>query len=86
LSFTKYSANKGKNFTYVRIRTANLIKNDKVIGSNTVWSKNLIHAKSSAKKRFGNVDEESFKRLTKDEYNTMMEEQKTKKLEKKRKW
>ena len=30
LPSVKYSAHKGKNFTYVRIRTANLIKNDKV--------------------------------------------------------
>lgn len=65
-----------------------MIENNKVIGSNIVWSKNLIQAKASTKKRFSkfNIDEDSFKRLTKDEYNTMVEEQKTKKLEKKRKW
>jgi hypothetical protein len=78
----KLMTNKEGEFLYV----FDMIQNGKIIGSNIVWSKNLIHAKSSAKKRFGNVDEESFKRLTKDEYNTMMEEQKTKKLEKKRKW
>ena len=78
----KLMTNKEGEFLYV----FDMVQNEKIIGSNIVWSKNLIHAKSSAKKRFGNVDEESFKRLTKDEYNTMMEEQKTKKLEKKRKW
>jgi hypothetical protein len=78
----KLMTNKEGEFLYV----FDMIQNGKIIGSNIVWSKNLIHAKASAKKRFGNVDEESFKRLTKDEYNTMMEEQKTKKLEKKRKW
>ena len=78
----KLMTNKEGEFLYV----FDMIQNEKIIGSNIVWSKNLIHAKSSAKKRFGDVDEESFKKLTKDEYNTMMEEQKTKKLEKKRKW
>jgi hypothetical protein len=74
--------NKEGEFLYV----FNLIKNDKVTGSNIVWGKTIIQAKSSAKKRFGEVDDESFKRLTKDEYTSMMEEQKTKKLDKKRKW
>ena len=78
----KLMTNKEGEFLYV----FDMVQNGKIIGSNIVWSKNLIHAKASAKKRFGNVDEKSFKRLTKDEYNTMMEEQKTKKLEKKRKW
>jgi hypothetical protein len=78
----KLMTNKEGEFLYV----FDMVQNEKIIGSNIVWSKNLIHAKSSAKKRFGDVDEESFKKLTKDEYNTMMEEQKTKKLEKKRKW
>lgn len=74
--------NKEGEFLYV----FDIVENNKIVGSNIVWSKNLIHAKASAKKRFGNIDEDSFKRLTKDEYNTMVEEQKTKKLEKKRKW
>ena len=78
----KLMTNKEGEFLYV----FDMIQNGKIIGSNIVWSKNLIQAKASAKKRFGDVDEESFKRLTKDEYNTMVEEQKTKKLEKKRKW
>ena len=80
----KLMTNKEGEFLYV----FDMIENGKVVGSNIVWSKNLIHAKASTKKRFNtfNIDEDSFKRLTKDEYNTMMEEQKTKKLEKKRKW
>jgi hypothetical protein len=51
-----------------------------------VWSKNLIHARSSAKKRFGDIDRDSFKRLTKTEYANMLEEEKSKKLAKKIKW
>lgn len=78
----KLMTNKEGEFLYV----FDMVQNGKIIGSNIVWSKNLIHAKASAKKRFGNVDEESFKRLTKDEYTGMVEEQKTKKLDKKRKW
>ena len=78
----KLMTNKEGEFLYV----FDMVENNKVIGSNIVWSKNFIHAKASAKKRFGDIDEDSFKRLTKDEYNTMVEEQKTKKLEKKRKW
>jgi len=80
----KLMTNKEGEFLYV----FDMVENNKVIGSNIVWSKNLIHAKASVKKRFSNfnIDEDSFKRLTKDEYHTMMEEQKTKKLEKKRKW
>lgn len=80
----KLMTNKEGEYLYV----FDMIENDKVVGSNIVWSKNLIHAKASVKKRFSkfNIDEDSFKKLTKDEYNLMMEEQKTKKLEKKRKW
>lgn len=74
--------NKEGEFLYV----FNLIKENKVIGSNIVWGKNLIQAQSSAKKRFGEIDKDSFKKLTKYEYDNMLEEQKTKKLEKKRKW
>jgi hypothetical protein len=56
------------------------------MGSNIVWSKNIVQAKSSAKKRFGSVEEDSFKRLTKQEYDNMIDEEKSKKLDKKRKW
>ncbi len=80
----KLMTNKEGEFLYV----FDMIENGKVVGSNIVWSKNIIHARVSVRKRFSTftIDEDSFKRLTKDEYNTMMEEQKTKKLEKKRKW
>jgi hypothetical protein len=78
----KLMTNKEGEYLYV----FDVIQNDKVTGSNIVWSKNFIQAMASAKKRFGNVDNESFKRLTKDEYSTMIEDQKTKKLDKKRKW
>ena len=78
----KLMKNKEGEFLYL----FDLIKNDKVIGSNTVWSKNLIHARSSAKKRFGDIDRDSFKRLTKTEYANMLEEEKSKKLAKKIKW
>jgi hypothetical protein len=78
----KLMTNKEGEFLYV----FNMVKNNEVVGSNIVWGKNLIQAKSSAKKRFGGVDDDSFKRLTKIEYANMMEEQKSKKLDKKRKW
>ena len=78
----KLMTNKDGEYLYV----FNLIKNDTVIGSNIVWSKNLIHARVSAKKRFGEVDNDSFKKLTKIEYANMLEEQKSKKLTKKTKW
>ena len=74
--------NKEGEFLYV----FDMVKNNKIIGSNIVWSKNLIHARSSAKKRFGDVDDQSFKKLTKQEYETIVEEQKSKKLTKKIKW
>jgi hypothetical protein len=78
----KLMKNKEGEYLYV----FDIIQNGKVAGSNILWSKNFIQAMASAKKRFGNVDNESFKRLTKDEYATMIEDQKTKKLDKKRKW
>ena len=78
----KLMTNKEGEFLYV----FNLTKNDKITGSNIVWGKTIIQAKASAKKRFGDVDDESFKRLTKDEYVTMVETQKSKKIDKKRKW
>jgi len=49
--------NKEGEFLYV----FNMVKNNEVVGSNIVWGKNLIQAKSSAKKRFGGVDDDSFK-------------------------
>jgi len=78
----KLMTNKDGEYLYL----FDLIKNDKVVGSNTVWSKNIIHARSSAKKRFGDIDRDSFKRLTKTEYANMLEEEKSKKLAKKIKW
>jgi hypothetical protein len=78
----KLMKNKEGEYLYV----FDIIQNGKVAGSNILWSKNFIQVMASAKKRFGNVDNESFKRLTKDEYATMIEDQKTKKLDKKRKW
>ena len=74
--------NKEGEFLYV----FDIIQNNKIAGSNIVWAKTIVQAKSSAKKRFGDVDDDSFKRLTKIEYVNMMEEQKSKKLDKKRKW
>jgi hypothetical protein len=82
MKMEKLMTNKEGEYLYV----FDIIQNDKVTGSNIVWSKNFIQAMASAKKRFGNVDNGSFKRLTKDEYSTMIEDQKTKKLDKKRKW
>jgi len=74
--------NKNGEFLYI----FNMTQNGKVMGSNIVWSKNIVQAKSSAKKRFGSVEEDSFKRLTKQEYDNMIDEEKSKKLDKKRKW
>ena len=78
----KLMTNKEGEYLYV----FDMIQNGKIIGSNIVWSKNLIHARSSAKKRFGDIDRDSFKRLTKTEYANMLEEEKSKKLAKKIKW
>ena len=78
----KLMTNKDGEYLYL----FDIIKNDKVVGSNTVWSKNIIHARSSAKKRFGEIDRDSFKRLTKTEHANMLEEEKSKKLAKKIKW
>jgi hypothetical protein len=72
----KLMTNKNGEFLYI----FNMTQNGKVMGSNIVWSKNIVQAKSSAKKRFGSVEEDSFKRLTKQEYDNMIDEEKSKEI------